>query len=619
MEEKDRLPPRLSQRIFEPEPRRNPVLAYGIATLAVLTVAVFESLSWPLLRPSPLFAFYSAVMIAAWYGGFGAGLAATLLSGFIAHFYLIAPFGTESTQVAGQLRLGIYLLIGSLISILTQSLYAARTQEAARAAHEKAARQKAEAERQSTLEALETITDGFIMVDHEMRYTFVNPRAGELLRASPETLVGNTVFDLFPATGALPALRELKQAMEHQVPVCVESFYAPYDTWFESYIYPSNDGFTALIRDITDRKRSVDALRESEERLRQALHAGRMGTWDWDAITGKVEWSESLERIFGLEPGSFGGGFQNWVDLLHPEDREDVLRSLEESMRTRDEHHVEHRLVRPDGRVRWVEGIGRVIRDPAGRVVRVVGVTMDVTDRKVAEAEVRRTVADLERSNSELNQFASIISHDLRGPLQTVSLYVQLIERKYQDQLPGEAPEYLHYMRTGLSRMGSLVEALLDYSKVGRDAAQKGPTDLNHAFDRVVASLQGQVLQAKAQVTHAPLPTVPGDPQLLETLFQNLLENSIKFCGPEPCRVHVWADRAADRWTVSFRDNGVGIDPKKRHLAMQIFQRLDPRPDQPGTGIGLAICKKIVELHGGRIWIEGDLGEGTTVHFTLPA
>jgi PAS domain S-box-containing protein len=268
-------------------------------------------------------------------------------------------------------------------------------------------------------------------------------------------------------------------------------------------------------------------------------------------------------------------------------------------------------LRRADGAVRWLSVSTRAVDSAEGAPYTVVVSFTDVT-------EEREAIDALERSNAELQQFAYIASHDLSEPLRMVSSYLQLLRRRYRGQLDGEADEFIDYAVDGATRMRSLIEALLAYSRAGR-SGEPAPVDLDAVATDVLRTLAGALVRSSAHVEVGHLPRVMGDRVQLEQLLQNLITNALKFRdGP---RAHVWvkADPAPTGMVqISVADAGIGIDPLHRERVFKMFQRLHDRESYEGTGIGLAICRKIVERHGGRIWVEEREGGGTVFRFTLP-
>jgi signal transduction histidine kinase len=236
------------------------------------------------------------------------------------------------------------------------------------------------------------------------------------------------------------------------------------------------------------------------------------------------------------------------------------------------------------------------------------------------EAARQRTLADLERSNKDLEQFAYVASHDLQEPLRTVSSYTQLLAQRYEGQLDQDARDYIGYAVDGANRMQQLIQDLLAYSRITTRGSLFVPVDLNEALGEAIANLRASIHESDAIVANGDLPTINADHRQFVQVFQNLIGNGIKFRKrDEPPRVHITADRAGREWIISVKDNGIGIDPQYFNRLFIVFQRLHGKQEYSGSGIGLALCKRIVERHGGRIWVESALGEGATFRFTIKA
>ena len=281
----------------------------------------------------------------------------------------------------------------------------------------------------------------------------------------------------------------------------------------------------------------------------------------------------------------------------------------------------------------------RLIKDERGEIIGIRCTIQDITERKRAEEALqqsekelkeqaqelqkeliqrRRVEEELARSNKELGQFAYVASHDLQEPLRMVTSYVQLLSRRYRGKLDGNADEFIGFAVNGAARMQQLINDLLTYSRVGTKGREFEPTDCEIVLQQSLKNLQIAIEEKQAIVSHDPLPTVMADNVQLGQLFQNLIGNAIKFQGTEPPHVHVSASRNGNGWVFSVRDNGIGIAPEYAERIFVIFQRLHSLEKYPGTGIGLAVCKKIVERHGGRIWVESESGKGAIFYFTLP-
>ena len=233
--------------------------------------------------------------------------------------------------------------------------------------------------------------------------------------------------------------------------------------------------------------------------------------------------------------------------------------------------------------------------------------------------QVTRQTEELSRSNSELEQFAYVASHDLQEPLRMVSSYVALLGRRYDGQLDDRADKYIHFAVDGANRMQRLIHDLLAYSRVGTRGGELTPTDTASVLRETLSNLEVAIVESEAEVVYSDLPSVMGDPSQLRQLFQNIVGNALKFQSESRPRVELEASRDGDQWTFSIRDNGVGFDQRYAERVFGVFKRLHRNADIPGTGIGLAICQRIIERHGGRIWAESKLGEGSCFYFTLPA
>ena len=251
--------------------------------------------------------------------------------------------------------------------------------------------------------------------------------------------------------------------------------------------------------------------------------------------------------------------------------------------------------------------------------LKIAELDSEILDRKRAEAELQHYMDRLKESNQALHEFAYIASHDLQEPLRTISSFIQLIERRYKGKLDSDADEFIYYVVDGVSRMRSLIKDLLQYSRVGTQGNPFEPTDMETIYDQVVSNLKTGIEETKALISHDLLPTLPADPSQITQLLQNLIGNGLKFRSEENPAIHISVKACIDEWLFSVSDNGIGIDQEYSERIFQIFQRLHTQEEYSGTGIGLAICKKIVERHGGRIWVESQEGVGSTFFFTIPA
>ena len=303
-----------------------------------------------------------------------------------------------------------------------------------------------------------------------------------------------------------------------------------------------------------------------------------------------------------------------YLDFIHPEDRAGTLAEAAQLTVGVDSVSFENRYRCKDGSYRWL--LWRAHAD--FETGRIYAVARDITERKRGEDTLRTTAAELARSNDELSQFAYIASHDLQEPLRMVASFLQLLEKRYEAVLDPDGKKFIHFAVDGAKRMQSLIQDLLSLSRVQTRAQHATPTDCAKVFRDVMDDLQIAIAEAGATVTCDSLPVVMADSVQITQLFQNLIDNALKFRRGDAIRIHVGAVRGADEWEFSVSDDGIGIDPKHFDRIFGIFQRLHSGGEVPGTGMGLAVCKKIVERHAGCIRLESAPGRGSTFFFTIP-
>jgi PAS domain S-box-containing protein len=373
--------------------------------------------------------------------------------------------------------------------------------------------------------------------------------------------------------------------------------------------------YEQLIAQMQERKQAEEALRESEDRYRDLVECSQYLICTHDLQGQILSVNQEGARLLGYNKMDLLK--KNVRDLLNPRFTDEFAAYLDTIQKYRvAKGFMQIRTAAGDYRI-WEYHNTLRTEGVASPVVRAIA--HDVTERKDVERALREKTEELARSNEDLEQFAYVASHDLQEPLRTVTSYVQLLAKRYKGKLDADADEFIGFTVDGAVRMWNLVNDLLTYSRVGMRNNELEPMDSDTILAQSVNDLKVAIEESGALVTHDPLPVVMADRSQLEQLFRNLIGNAIKFRGSEPPCVHISASRNGNGWTFSVRDNGIGIAPEYSDRIFVIFQRLHSREKYAGTGIGLAVCKKIVERHGGRIWVKSDLGKGATFYFILPA
>lgn len=391
---------------------------------------------------------------------------------------------------------------------------------------------------------------------------------------------------------------------------------------YDNFVVPLFDNgevsrILSIARDITEQLQAEQQFRNEETKFRMVFDESPVGKSLTlpDGRLSRV--NRAFADMLGYTLQEMTG--VNFVQITHPDDvaeSRECIRAL--LNREQDIYHLCKRYIHKHGHIVWAEITTRMHRDEYGVAQFLLTHIQDISERKLTEERMQRLNADLVRSNKELEQFAYVASHDLQEPLRMVASYTQLLAKRYQDRLDQDANEFIHYAVDGANRMQRLIQDLLAYSRVNTRGSTLARVDLHAALADAVANLQVAIHESSALVTNGELPTVTGDRLLLAQLLQNLLANAIKFRQKEvPPRVHVSAEKSGDEWVVSVQDNGIGIDPQYFGRLFVIFQRLHSRQEYPGTGIGLAICQRIVARHGGKIWVESAPGQGAAFRFTL--
>ncbi|AVM73482.1 sensor histidine kinase [Magnetospirillum gryphiswaldense] len=366
------------------------------------------------------------------------------------------------------------------------------------------------------------------------------------------------------------------------------------------------------------------ALSAADQAQREIIWGTHAGTWEWNVETGETKFNERWAEILGyslseLQPVSIA----TWLRFVHPQDQ---LRSEAELKQCflgeREFYECECRMRHKSGEWVWVLDRGKVVEWTAhGQPLRMSGIHLDITERKQAEAERERIKNNLQRSNEDLEQFSYAISHDLQTPLRNVSSFLQLLQRRCGSQISSDANEYIEFAVSGAKHMSEMIHSLLEYSRVSSQGQTFEPMELDDALRVALQDLSATLAEKNATVTADPLPRIMGDPLQLARLFQNLIGNAVKYHPPDAVpKVAITVQRMDEEWEIAVTDNGIGIPPDQIEQLFKVFRRLHTSQEYEGHGVGLAVCKRIVMRHGGRIWAESEgAGHGSRFVFTLPA
>ena len=486
---------------------------------------------------------------------------------------------------------------------------------------------------------VENMTEGAVTLSPDGAILYANRRFAEMVHLPVEYVIGSSILPLFGSADRHAFQALLRAAAQSaQTAECV--FQLADDATVPVHVSASPlqaetlDAVAVVVTDLTEQKRRDEVL-AAERLARSILEQATEPIVVCDDRGRIIRASRAARELCGRDPL-----FQPFNDLfpLHLEDGRPLRFCLDNGKPNPTDPaplclcqgvKATEALFENNGRRNLLVNAGP-LRDGHDRIVGCVVTLTDITDRKLDELALQRSrdqldqlvhqrTEQLARSNADLEHFAYIASHDLREPLRTVASFVELLQRRYNDRLDDDARSYIKYAADGAKRMNSLIQDLLAYSRISTRGQPPKPTDLNDAFERAVRNVHAAIDETDAQITHDPLPTVPADPTQILQIFQNLLENAIKFRSGKPPRIHVWAERRdPDSVTIAVRDNGIGIAPEFADRIFVPFQRLHTHQKYPGSGIGLAICQRIVQRHNGKIWVESQPEQGATFFFTLP-
>jgi PAS domain S-box-containing protein len=422
--------------------------------------------------------------------------------------------------------------------------------------------------------------------------------------------VGSELYGLIPP----PYFDVYSHVALTGIPCSFETYYPPLEKHFQISVFsPKKDWFTTIFTDITESKIANTKLRESEEQFSSLARLSPVGLFRTD-MNGIVKyWNEKLLQITGRgEEEAIG---KNYLSGIYEDDKDRVENAWSDFIKTETSLNIQFRFKHSNGSLMWVIGQAEIIT--RGDNKEILCTITDISSIKKIETELKNSLSLLEQSNKELEQFAYIASHDLQEPLRMVSSYTQLLAKKYKDVISGDGVNYINFAVDGAQRMQLLINDLLDYSRITRQERPIESVSTAKVLGVVISNLRKKIEESGAVITNDLMPPVMGNEQQIMRVFQNLIENAIKYRSDEAPRIHISAQVLGDSYCFSVTDNGIGIEEDYREKIFEIFERLHSATAYPGTGIGLAICKKVIEKLNGSIWVESNPDNGVTFYFTL--
>ena len=455
--------------------------------------------------------------------------------------------------------------------------------------------------------------------------TYWNKEAERMLLKSREDILGKNLWEVYNSKEALKFLPEYQRAMKDNVTVHFEEYFPTLQSWLDITAFPSGDGLSIYIKDITERRLADEKLKAAKDRYKMVAQATSDAIYEWDIKENVNHWGEGFETLFGHKWQAGKMPVESWRENLHPDEKEDLLAAANEAFEKKQTSLS--RVIRfrcADGSYKTVFDKQVILYNDQNEPVKIVGAMQDITDRKQKETAIKllneqlqQRATELSVSNHELERFAYVASHDLQEPLRMVSSFLQLLQRKYKGQLDDSADQYIEFAVDGAERMKKLILDLLEYSRVGTNKDRFTETDAGEAIQTVLKNLTKAIAESGTIVTVSPMPVIRANKMQIVQLFQNLISNALKYNTSSAPQIEAGYEDLGDYWKFFVKDNGIGIEEKFFDKVFIIFQRLHNKSRFSGTGIGLAICKKIVEKHNGTIWIDSAPGIGSTFYFTI--
>ncbi len=477
---------------------------------------------------------------------------------------------------------------------------------------------------------LESIGDGFFTVDKNWIVTYWNQQAEKMLLVPRGEVVGKGLWEVFPESTDSASYKNYFKAIDTKKVAHFEDFYSSLGKWYEISAYPSNNGLSVYFKDISDRKKAEEAIRLSSELYTMVSKATNDSVWDWDLKKNVVSRpGKTLESLFGYGPIPPEEVDNFWKTHVHPDDWKRITENRNLLLENTDQNYWEddYRFLKLDGNFAHVYDRAYIIRDEQKKAVRMIGASQDFSKLKENEIQLKelneklqKWTRELSNSNAELEQFAYIASHDLQEPLRMITSFLTLLEKKYGEALDEKGKQYVYYAVDGAKRMRQIILDLLEYSRLGRAAVMLEKVDLNEVVAEILILYRNTIQEMKAVIKINKLPVITASTAPMRQVFQNLIGNALKYHNSidgNPPEVSISCKSTKNHWEFAIKDNGIGIDAQYFEKIFIIFQRLHNKEAYSGTGMGLAIARKIIESMGGKIWVVSEKEKGSTFFFTI--
>ncbi len=483
---------------------------------------------------------------------------------------------------------------------------------------------------------IEASIDPLVTIGADGKITDVN-KATETVTGTPrERLIGDDFSNYFtePEKAKEGYKKMLAEGLVRDYPLTIRhTLGKTTDVLYNATVYKNEkgeiQGVFAAARDITELKRVEETRKFAEIRLNDAQKIAHIGSWELDLVNNNLIWSDEIYRIFEIDREKFGASYDAFLDAIHSEDREAVNSAYTNSVKNKTPYSIDHRLLFPDGRTKFVYEECRTFYDDNDNPIRSVGTVQDITERKRAEEKIKKLnqeleqrvierTAQLESANKELEAFSYSVSHDLRAPLRGIDGFSNILLEDYSDKLDKEGQRLLNVIRNNTQKMGHLIDDLLAFSKISRRELDKSEIDMKTLTNSIYHEVTSEQEREKILFSVSDLPHAKGDAAMIRQLWTNLLSNAVKFSSKkEKPVIEIGGKVESGKNVYCIRDNGVGFDMKYYDKLFGVFQRLHSEDEYPGTGVGLAIAKRIVTKHGGEIRAESEINVGTTFYFSV--